>query len=306
MKRMKKLICVSLFFALINLNQAQTVTDIDGNIYNTVDIGTQTWMKENLKVTHYNNGDAIPNVTSNSVWASLSTGAYCYFNNNSTYASTYGILYNYYSVVDSRKLCPTGWYVPSKAEWAELSEFLGGEEVAGGKLKEIGTTHWFSPNTGATDEVGFTALPGGLRHYDGSFGMLGEHGSWWTTTVSNNGEVWINDLFFENRKIWSYEFGKTFGFSVRCIKDITSNIEDFNKLNNIKIYPNPANDHITIDFNDVVPTKIEIFNIYGQSIYLNEKISLSEKIDISSLKSGIYIIEVSNSNLKYQQKFLIQ
>jgi uncharacterized protein (TIGR02145 family) len=141
--------------------ETNTVTDIDGNIYHTVTIGTQVWMVENLKTTKYRNGDPIPNVTGNA-WAALTTGAYCWYNNDAaTYKATYGALYNWYAVADSRNIAPTGWHVPTDAEWTTLTTFLGGESVAGGKLKETGTNHWTSPNTGATNETGFTALPGG-------------------------------------------------------------------------------------------------------------------------------------------------
>ena len=139
-----------------------TVVDIDGNVYNTVTIGTQVWMVENLKTTKYRNGDAIPNVTGNASWVALSTGAYCWYNNDAaTYKATYGALYNWYAVGDSRNIAPSGWHVATDSEWTTLSTFLGGESIAGDKLKEIGTSHWLSPNTGATNSNGFTAFPGG-------------------------------------------------------------------------------------------------------------------------------------------------
>ena len=134
------------------------VKDIDGNIYHTVTIGNQVWMVENLKTTRYNDGTAIPNVTDSSVWSKLSTPAYCWYNNDaSSYKATYGALYNWYAV-NVQKLCPKGWHVASNAEFYALNSFLDGEC---GKLKEAGTIHWYSPNKGATNETGFTALPGG-------------------------------------------------------------------------------------------------------------------------------------------------
>ena len=149
-----------------------TVTDIDGNTYQTVKIGDQWWMAENLKVTCYRNGDAIPNITDGTTWASLSTGAYCEYNNDINNVATYGRLYNWYAVTDSRNIAPAGWHVPSDAEWKQLEMYLGMSQSEadatgwrgtdeGGKLKEVGTMHWNSPNTGATNESGFTALPGG-------------------------------------------------------------------------------------------------------------------------------------------------
>lgn len=198
-----------------------TMTDQDGNTYKTITIGSQTWMAENLRTTKYRNGDNIPKTTSNSSWASTVSGAYCIYNNSvdPSFIATYGSLYNWFAINDSRNIAPEGWHVPTNAEWDILIQFLGGSSVGGGKMKESGMLHWNSPNSGATNESGFTALPGGLRHYDGSFGMLKEHGSWWSTTISGNGDVWIKDIFLENANIESYEFGKTFGFSVRCVKD---------------------------------------------------------------------------------------
>lgn len=149
-----------------------TVTDYDGNVYQTVLIGDQCWMMENLKVTHYRNGDPIPHVTDGVTWGNLTSGAYCNYNNDEGNVATYGRLYNWYAVDDSRNIAPAGWHVPSDAEWQTLVDYLGGDAVAGGKMKEAGTTHWASPNTGATNESGFTALPGGgprprwyLLHY---------------------------------------------------------------------------------------------------------------------------------------------
>lgn len=160
------------------LTNSATVSDYDGNIYNTVKIGTQTWMVENLKVTHYRNGDAIPQITDkedwNSIdggitWDSRKTGAYCNYLNNDANANIYGHLYNWYVVNDSRKVCPEGWHIPTETEFRTLINYLGGEKVAGGKLKEAGFSHWLSPNTGADNSSGFTALPGGGRGYHGSF-----------------------------------------------------------------------------------------------------------------------------------------
>ncbi|MCB9001260.1 MAG: fibrobacter succinogenes major paralogous domain-containing protein [Bacteroidales bacterium] len=158
-----------------------TVTDIDGNTYITVTIGNQVWMAENLKTTHYNDGTAIPNVTDGNEWAALTTGAYCWYSNATAYKDTYGALYNWYAV-NTGKLAPTGWHVATDAEWTTLTTYLGGESVAGGKLKETDTTHWASPNTGATNETGFTALPGGYRGRGGAFGGIGGYGYWWSAT----------------------------------------------------------------------------------------------------------------------------
>ena len=172
-----------------------TVTDIDGNIYKTVKIGGQEWMVENLKVTHYRNGDAIPVLTDEQDWNDAgdnSIGAYCSYENSSSNADVYGCLYNWHAVNDARKLAPQGWHIPTNDELIALETFLNEEtqDVGGGKLKENGVLHWQSPNKGATNQTGFTALPGGKRDNNyGAFDQLGTLGYWWTSTEtgSSNG-----------------------------------------------------------------------------------------------------------------------
>ena len=159
-----------------------TVTDYDGNVYQTVKIGSQIWMVGNLKVAHYNNGDSIPNVTDQNTWNGLTTGVLCACNNDQSNVKTYGYLYNYYVISDPRGICPSGWHVPSLAEWQTLSQSCGGDAMAGGALKETGTTHWDAPNTGATNSSGFTALPGGGRVPTG-FIALGNSVAFWSTTT---------------------------------------------------------------------------------------------------------------------------
>ncbi|MBL0286085.1 MAG: fibrobacter succinogenes major paralogous domain-containing protein [Bacteroidetes bacterium] len=139
-----------------------TVTDIDGNVYNTVTIGAQCWMMENLKTTKYNDGTAIPNVTSNTEWGALNTGAWCYYSNDANNNNTYGKLYNWYSV-NTGRLAPNGWHVPTDIEWLELRDYLGGSQQAGGKMKSISIL-WSPPNVGADNSSGFTALPSGFRN----------------------------------------------------------------------------------------------------------------------------------------------
>jgi len=195
-----------------------TMTDIEGNVYNIVTIGTQTWMAENLKVTKYNNDTVIPLVTG-STWENLTTPAYCWYDNDEeTYKDTYGALYNWFTV-NTGMLCPTGWHVPTDVEWTELINFLGGENVAGGKLKEIGTDHWVSPNNGATNEIGFTALPGGYRNFDGVFYNIGENGNWWSSTEDGMGGAWYRKIQNSIADVSRLSYMKQRGFSIRCVKD---------------------------------------------------------------------------------------
>ena len=196
-----------------------TVTDIDGNIYNTVTIGTQIWLVENLKTTKYNDGTSIPLVTGNTSWANLSTPGYCFYDNDSgTNKSIYGALYNWYTV-NTGKLCPTGWHVPSDIEWITLTNYLGGENIAGGNLKETGMSHWFTPNAGATNSSGFTALPGGYRQDDGSFYNINDDDFWWSTTISTsqNTKAWSREVNYNYPYLYKDIYLKNFGYSVRCI-----------------------------------------------------------------------------------------
>jgi len=204
----------------VSFTTTSTVTDIDGNVYNTVTIGTQVWMAENLKTTKYNDNTSIPLVTDNTAWAALTTSGYCWYNNDAaTYKATYGALYNWHTV-NTGKLCPTGWHVPTDAEWTTLTTYLGGEGVAGGKLKETGTAHWISPNTGATNETGFTALPGGFRDYNGPCYYIGSYGLWWSSTeYSTTSSAWRRTMHYDNTSVLRDYFDKRLGFSVRCVRD---------------------------------------------------------------------------------------
>lgn len=197
--------------------------DIDGNVYEAIQIGDQIWMAENLKVTHYRNGDEIQHETNNSYWANLSTGAYCYYDNDANNADTYGVLYNWYAIEedDTRGLAPEGWRVPTDDEWQSLVDYLGGSSVAGGKMKEAGTAHWNSPNTGATNESGFTALPGGYRdYYSGSFYDLGSYGYFWSATEGSAIYAWYRLLIYDNAGVYRASYYKQGGFSVRCIRSV--------------------------------------------------------------------------------------
>jgi uncharacterized protein (TIGR02145 family) len=190
------------------------VTDIDGNLYSTITIGTQTWMKQNLKTTRLNDGTPIPNVTDNAAWGALTTPGYCWYNNDNAYRATYGALYNGYAV-NTGKLAPKGWHVATDAEWTTLSNFLGGEEVAGGKLKEVGLVHWESPNTEATDEAGFSALPGGQRS-NYNFSSMGYYGYWWSAGGS---PAYFRNIFYASESLQRLNFNNCYGYSVRLVKD---------------------------------------------------------------------------------------
>ena len=196
-----------------------TVTDSDGNTYQTVTICNQIWIKTTLNVSKYRNGDVIPQVTDPAVWANLTTGAWCYYNNNSANGITYGKLYNWYAVNDTRGLAPTGWHVPTDAEWTYLTDCLGGGSVAGGKMKATGTGLWQSPNAAATNESGFTGLPAGYRGNNGTFYSIGFNGYWWSSSENNITAAWTRNLNFSNGNAYRDNPYKQYGLSVRCVKD---------------------------------------------------------------------------------------
>jgi len=196
--------------------------DVDGNIYNAVVIGKQTWMKENLRTTRYANGDPVLLITDTIAWAVQRTGSFCNYSNNNDIAQVYGRMYNYYAVVDDRKLCPSGWHVPTDGEWDTLCEFLGGKMVAGGKMKEAGTLYWHEPNEGATNQSGFSALPAG-RQYHHSYCFLGEYTNLWSSTEFINDYdpdiVWCRYMSQSHEQLCRFTYKKNYGLSVRCLKD---------------------------------------------------------------------------------------
>jgi len=190
-----------------------TVTDIDGNSYHTTIIGTQVWLVENLKVTKYNDGTDIP------LWANNFSPGYCWYNSDQSNFNTYGALYNWYAV-NTKKICPKGWHVPSEEEWQTLTLYLGGAKTAAYKLKESGTEHWNSPNDGATNETGFTALPGGYNASSG-FILIGSNGLWWSSTEYNifPSNAIVRGMDFYGGLVRYSHAPYSWLLSVRCIKD---------------------------------------------------------------------------------------
>jgi len=200
-----------------------SISDVESNTYKTVYIGTQQWMAENLKTAKYSDGSEIPNVTVNTQWQNNTTGAWAYFNNDAANNAKYGKLYNWYAVSPTtngnKNVCPTGWHVPTVAEWNVLTDYLGGASVAGGKLKEVGTSSWFSPNTAATNTSLFTGLPGGHRASIGNYNDFRSYGNWWCSTESGTGNAWDRYLSSGSGSADIFNCSKNLGLSVRCLKD---------------------------------------------------------------------------------------
>ncbi|MBN2858121.1 MAG: fibrobacter succinogenes major paralogous domain-containing protein [Candidatus Delongbacteria bacterium] len=198
-----------------------TVTDIDGNVYPTIGIGSQIWMAENLKVTHFRNGEEIPEVSDYNEWKNLTGAGRRSYNNDQLISSVYGSLFNWYAVKDSRLIAPEGWHVPTDDEWDILINWVGGEDSAGVKLKETGFDHWSYPNEGAANETGFTALPGGWRINMGNFYNINTEGYWWASTNEYLPSSFAHAVCLYNDSLKSDGLAviKQFGLSVRCVKD---------------------------------------------------------------------------------------
>lgn len=194
------------------------LTDASALAGNTVRIGSQVWMTKNLDVSRYRNGDKIPQVKNRAKWAALTTGAWCWHNNDSSTGAVYGKIYNWYAVNDARGLAPEGWHIPSDSEWTILTTFLGGDAVAGGKMKETGTAHWLSPNTDATNSSGFTGVAAGNRYNTGSFLYFGMYGWGWSSSESS-GLAWYRRLNYNDGGVFRGAADKRDGISVRCIRD---------------------------------------------------------------------------------------
>jgi len=214
-----------------SLKDKNTVTDIDGNVYKIVKIGDQWWMAENLRVTRYQNGDSIPDLTGNFEWGNQIHGAFHVYNNDYSNIGKYGLFFNWHAVNDSRKIAPEGWHVPTDEEWKNLEMALGMTQTEadsfywrgddeGGKLKETGTEHWWSPNTGATNSSGFCALAAGHISDENNYSAgMGINGYWWCNTESSDRVAWYRRIYYDYSSIYRSYNSKRGGLNVRCVKD---------------------------------------------------------------------------------------
>jgi uncharacterized protein (TIGR02145 family) len=266
-------------------------SDGDGNNYPIVQIGTQIWMGENLKTTKYNDNTDIPLVTGDLDWEALTTPAYCWYNNDSpSYKETYGALYNFFAV-NTGKICATGWHVPTDTEWSALTTYLGGEGVASGKLKETGTVHWTSPNTGATNETGFTSLPGGARNLDGTFDFIGGDGHWWSSSEYDVSNSWIRYMSNNYGGVSRINIDNVYGLSVRCVRDTL--IETEAAINDsLQICYSKLYDYIELAylFDAVYSNHILAPNSSWTEIYDHTQTFASDNVKIFMLWSKAYDI----------------
>lgn len=298
------IVFLALWALFTTRTNAQYITDYDGNEYDTISIGTQVWMKQNLKVTHYNDGTPIPNVSDSTAWAGLTSGARCYFNNDSvTFDSVYGALYNWY-VATNPNICPSGWHISTNAEWLQVEIALGGDAVAGGEMKEAGTLHWLSPNTGATNNSGYTGLPGGLRDANSNYNYVSENGLWWTKSSYNTTLAWSTYLWYLNTGVDHNPTPKKMGLSIRCIKSSNTSLEEMNCFENIRIWPNPANEKIKIELPEYVQVSISIISYEGKIVLQHTPQNPNVELYISHLSAGMYVIHFQGQDQQKNFRFV--
>lgn len=306
---MKKHLLIIASILTISANAQITgagVTDIDGNLYGSVIIGTQEWMSENLRVTKYNDGTSIANITDGTTWGNDTQGAWAYYDNDSNNVAEYGKLYNGY-VTDSenpRNVCPVGWYVPVRAEFNELISYLGDTAVAGGKLKESGNTHWLSPSAG-TNSTGFTALPGGLRSVPTpsvNFNGMGSGGGFWASDFHAGGQggYWCLYLSHLDDSALVNFSAVEMGLSVRCVKEYTATgLQQEEQFELNSIYPNPTNGDFSVDldktYNSVLITITDLTGRLIESKEYNGTKLLNLKIDEPA---GMYLMGIETGDQK--------
>ena len=285
------------------------VVDIDGNSYQTVVIGTQEWMAENLNTTKFSNGDPIPNVTDINAYYSYGAPAWAYYANNASNGAIYGKLYNGFVAEDNRNCCPDGWHVPTDADWTTLSDYMGGEAVAGDKLKN--STVW-----NGTDDVGFNAMPGGIRYAlagDIQEGTLFGQGYWWSSdrNPANTNQIFFYRINTYNPNLYREAQPYTLGMSIRCIKNSSLGLnENSTGFQKSFVYPNPFNSKATLVLNNNFNGDLTI-KIYSSTGQLVKEIFESNKslitINSDGLSKGFYLYTVKSSdNRSSHGKFVIK
>jgi uncharacterized protein (TIGR02145 family) len=319
--KMKKTLLLFALFALLTIKTpAQTATDIDGNIYHTVTIGTQVWMVENLKVTHYRNGDPITNITNDNQWFNLTTPAYCDYENSPANSIIYGRIYNYFAVEDGRKIAPAGWHVPTDAEWTTLTDYLinngfgyygSGPTIAKSMAAKSGWTTSAQAGTVGNDQAsnnssGFSALPGGGRFTSGGFFNVGSETYWWSSTLNDPLAGLSRSIYSAGSACGRGFYDKVRGLSVRCISDlgVPTNVNKNEIENGFRIYPNPAKEKIFVTISEKGAVNIIIFNLDGVSVLRKELSTGSNEIDISSLSKGNYMVKVSGVGWTVHRKLI--
>lgn len=297
--------------ALQAISLAQSCADVDGNVYNTVQVGSQLWMAENLRTTRYANGDAIATGLTNLEWGNTLEGAYAYPSNNEAYNETHGKLYNGYAVQDPRGLCPDGWLIPSDSAWASLEVALGlpvssafnvgmrgVQQNVGGQLKA--TTFWDPPNTGATNSTGFSALASGNRDTFGNYPSMNTNGDHWTSTWDSPSFMWGRYVYNFSGGIYRSPSPATIGFSCRCLYGQPVGMADHNdRAITLTSSPNPTAGSalVTLTGSAERAVPLRMLNALGQTLFVTTlNADQRQVVNLSSYANGVYLLEVRFAN----------
>jgi uncharacterized protein (TIGR02145 family) len=292
------------FFFSTNFSQmpiyGEGVFDIEGHNYTTIILENgQEWMAENLKTTRFSNGDSIPHKVENMSWQNSLSAAYSYYNEETELQSIYGNIYNWYVTIDERNVCPDSWHVPTDNEWTDYSDLLGGNGVAGGKMKIEDTLIWKAPNTGATNESLFSGLPAGCRYDGGNFANNEKYAFWWTSTQLDNQFGWYRSASYVSDNLVKNYATKETGYSIRCIKNQPLTIDENQTNLGFTISPNPFTENITIKTKEIGKTLL-IQNINGETIETILLNSTTELIALEHLSKGIYFIIDSSTMTRFK------
>jgi len=292
------LIGLNLSFSQISV-QGNGVYDTESNYYSTIILNNgQEWMAENLRSKKFSNGDSIPLLNLSSNWQSTSTAAVGDFNNSSI-SSQYGNIYNWFATIDERNVCPSGWHVPTDIEWTSFSDALGGNGVAGGKMKLEDTLFWKAPNLGATNESLFSAMPAGCRYDGGNYANIYSYAYWWSATQLDNQFSWYRSAFYNSDNLVKNFATKRTGYSIRCVKNQAVEINNINTNSKLLIYPNPFEETVVIS-GEIVNQQLLIFDINGRLVKSQQAISNSEIISLVDCEKGIYYLKVPPLGLNYK------
>lgn len=296
-----------LAICLISHTYGQIVEDFDGNSYNTIVIGSQLWMQENLKSVHFANGDPIPTSVDpvNNVFESIYQWSY---EDDSSFVPDYGRLYSWYTTIDDRNICPAGWHVPSDSEWTVLSEFLGGSGIAGGLMKEMGTEHWNVTDASVTNSSQFTALPGGFRGNPTGFTNLGNMGLFWTSTPWGSlafPRGYVYKLQASNGTLEQSIAVANCGLSVRCIEGNPQTSMPENSPDILALYPNPVSDQLTIQFPKPDIYQLIIRDTAGRTVLEKTLTDLTSIIPMGHVVNGVYSITITGLNLHFQDLLFV-
>lgn len=286
--------------------EAQTVSDFDGNIYNTIVIGTQTWTKENLKTTRFNNGTVIPTTTLSVNNDSTSVFQWPY-NNDTLNVAVYGRLYTWYAITRNENVCPVGWHVPDNTDWETLSNFLGGDSLAGKEMKETGTLHWSSTNASVSNSSDFTALPGGFRGNPSGFNVQGTNACFWSRTPFGSAGFqrgfWygldVDDNILSNAVAVS-----NCGKSVRCVKDVSTGIRSQSPQTEMLLSPNPASTELTVEFENAESRDLYIYSVQGALVDQMRVSGKTTKLSLEKLEKGVYVLKIVSKGIATERKFV--